>query len=248
MLRILLCDDDSYFLSIEQKAINKIIKNDKINAILAGTLSSASEVLTYVRNNPGEYLIFLDIDFGIDQPNGIDISSLLKKHTSFCKVVFCTNHYEVAMNVLKSGVEPFGFLEKGTDIFVLCSGFRRYINMALRLYTNHNNNSDYITLKVGSQESVNILLSDILYLESEKSISHGITYHTINGSKITVISTLDNEINSLGEAFLRVHRSYIVRKDQMVGIKDGYIVMSERSEIPCSFKIRSEVRKWLKNI
>ena len=48
--------------------------------------------------------------------------------------MFVTNHQEMAMQVLQSGVEPFGFLEKTTDMRNLKEGFGRYIRMASSLW------------------------------------------------------------------------------------------------------------------
>lgn len=251
MLKILLCDDDSFFLSLENGIIAKIIHDDKLDAAVLCAASSAAEILTFVGSNPGTYLIFIDLDFGESMPNGIDISSLLKQKENEIRVVFTTNHREMAMNVLKSGVEPFGFIEKGTNTDILAAGIRRYIHMALRAEAKSEAQEQYAELQetveipVAPGESIEIPLSDILYLESEKNISHGITYHTVNGSKITMIGTLDAEAEKLGSGFLRVHRSYIAAKNQMIAIKDGYITLSNREEIPCSFKMRQEVRKQL---
>lgn len=251
MLKILLCDDDSFFLSLENGIISKIIHDDKLDAAVLCAASSAAEILTFVGSNPGTYLIFIDLDFGESMPNGIDISSLLKQKENEIRVVFTTNHREMAMNVLKSGVEPFGFIEKGTNTDMLAAGIRRYIHMALRAEAKSEAQEQYAELQetveipVAPGESIEIPISDILYLESEKNISHGITYHTVNGSKITMIGTLDAEAEKLGSGFLRVHRSYIAAKNQMIALKDGYITLSNREEIPCSFKMRQEVRKQL---
>lgn len=249
MLRIILCDDDSFFLSFEKEIITKIISDGKINAAVSCTASSAAEILSFTGSNPGAYLIFMDLDFGESLANGIDITSLLKQNGADIRVVFTTNHHEMAMNVLKSGIEPFGFLEKGTNIEILAAGLRRYIYMALRAVSNNKmqkgDDGTIITLATAPGETIEILKSEILYIETEKNISHGITYHTINDSKITVIGTLDAEAEKLGNTFLRVHRSYIAAKNQIIGIKDGYITLSNREEIPCSFKMRPEIRKLL---
>lgn len=275
MLKILLCDDDSFFLSLENGIIAKIIHDDKLDAAVSCAASSASEILTFVGSNPGTYLLFIDLDFGESMLSGIDISSLLKQKENNIRVVFTTNHREMAMNVLKSGVEPFGFIEKGTSTDILAAGIRRYTHMALRAEAKseaqkfaaqgrdaQRQSAGIQGQSAGAQlqyaelhktveiptapgESIKIPISDILYLESEKNISHGITYHTINGSKITIIGTLDTEVEKLGSSFLRVHRSYIAAKNQMIAINDGYITLSNREEIPCSFRMRQEVRKQL---
>lgn len=247
MLKILLCDDDLFFLSVENRILCDMIKKEGLAAAVSGMVGTAAQALTLIQNNPGDYLVFMDLDFGRNQPNGIDISTLLKKEKSKVRVVFTTNHYEMAMKVLKSGVEPFGFLEKGADTGQLARGLRRYIHMALRLGQGEEGDAqEILRLHVGAGETVELRLSDILYLETDKNISHGITYHTVNGSKITVIGTLEAEAAKLGEGFLRVHRSFLAARSQMLGIRDGFILMSDQHEIPCSLGMRTEVKKWVR--
>ena len=245
MLKIFLCDDDVFFLSIETDLIEHMIKEEGLEAAIVGKATSISETMTFLKNNPGYYLVFLDLDFGKNQPNGIDISAALKKQMENIHIVFTSNHHEMAMNVLKSGAEPFGFLEKGTDMKLLASGFRRYIHMALRMDQNQAAPKDTICLTVGFGESVELDISDILYLEAEKGISHGITYHTINGSEITILGTLDAEAKRLGECFLRVHRSFLVAKKQILGLHGGFLVLSDQKQIPCSLRMQAEVKRWL---
>lgn len=102
-----------------------------------------------------------------------------------------------------------------------------------------------ILLNSGMDEDVSVLLDDIVYLETEKSVSHGITYHTINGSVITIISTLDEEQTKLGDGFIRVHRSYLVNKRHILRMKEGFLKLSNQQEVPCSFRMRSEVKRWI---
>lgn len=247
MLKILLCDDDPFFLSVESSILNDMIEKEGLDAAISGMVGTAAQALTFIRNNPGDYLVFLDLDFGKNQPNGMDISALLKQHGGRIRVVFTTNHFEMAMKVLKSGAEPFGFLEKGADTRQLSAGLLRYVHMALRLEEAEENmqEQESVRLNVGSGETTMLRIADIVYLETDKNISHGITYHTINGSSITVIGTLEAEEKKLGKDFLRVHRSFLAAKKQMISMHDGWILMSDRQEIPCSLGMRAEVKKWI---
>lgn len=245
MLKIFLSDDDPFFLSLEKEIIERMIAEERIDAALCGTACSGAELLMMV-SEESESLIFLDIDYGDNQPNGIDITALLKEHAGTSRVVYTTNHAELAMKVLKSGTEPFGFFEKGCDVAELANSLRRYIHMALRLSRSDDDDGKSISLKTGVGETATLRVQDILYLEAEKSVSHGITYRTQNGSAITVISTLDAERDKLDDCFVKIHRSFLANKSHIIGIKNGYVVMSDQSEIPCSLKMRTEVRKWLK--
>lgn len=245
MLRILLCDDDPSFVSLENDLITRIICQDRLLAVVAGRICSGAQLLTFLDNHPGDSLTFLDLDFGKGLQSGIDISTALRRRGDRGKLVFTTNHQELAMNVLKSGAEPFGFLEKGTDMKLLAAGMRRYIHMALRVDPEKTRREDTICLTVGGGETVEISRDEIVCLEAEKSVSHGITYHTVNGSRITVLGTLQKEAARLGDGFVRVHRSYLVAEKEILGLKDGYVLLSDQQQVPCALGMRAEVKRWL---
>ncbi|MDE6640095.1 MAG: LytTR family DNA-binding domain-containing protein [Acetatifactor sp.] len=244
MLKIILCDDDPFILQLGADKINHMIESQGFDAKVVSLASGSNELFSYIKNNPSQYLIFLDLDFGNGNLNGIDVAKALRQAESDCKIVFTTNHHEMAMDVLKSGVEPFGFLEKTSDLAALCDGYRKYIVMLLNQTRSEASDSS-ILLNPGMDEDISVLLEDIVYIETEKNVSHGITYHTINGSVITIISTLDVEQKRLGDGFIRVHRSYLVNKRHILRMKEGFLKLSNQQEVPCSFRMRSEVKKWI---
>lgn len=246
MLKIILCDDDRFILRLSADKINGMIEANGFDAKIVSMATDSNELFSYIRNNPSQYLIFLDLDFGNGKLNGIDVARTLRLTDSDCKIVFTTNHHEMAMDVLKSGVEPFGFLEKSSDISKLADGYRKYIVMLLgKTRAEESDNGETILLCPCMDESVPVLLDDIVFAETEKTVSHGITYHTVNASVLTVISTLNAELERLGDGFIKVHRSYLVNRKHILGMKDGFLKLSNQQEVPCSFRMRKEVKKWI---
>lgn len=245
MLNIVLCDDDPFILRLGADQVRQVIAQERLPAVLAARAQTSGELLAFAQRGPGELLVFLDLDFGRGRLNGIDIAKALRQINPGAKVVFTTNHQELAMEVLKSGAEPFGFLEKGADIAALGAGYRRYIRMALQAACPAGPEDDLITLPVGLDEQVRLRREDVVFVETEKNISHGVTYHTLSGSQITLIGTLDEAQQRLGPGFIRVHRSYLVQARQILSLKDGYLRLSTQQEVPCSLRKRSEVKKWI---
>ncbi|MFA9377796.1 MAG: response regulator [Lachnotalea sp.] len=144
MLNIILCDDDRFILNLAGEQIeNEILKNH-LDAQISCKTAQSYEVFQYLKNNDGAYLIFLDLDFGNGKLNGIDVAKQVKVIRSNAKVVFVTNHHEMAMQVLSNGVEPFGFLEKTTDMKQLSQGFAKYIHMAITTFTPSMHKSDSV--------------------------------------------------------------------------------------------------------
>lgn len=245
MLKIILCDDDPFILRLGSEKIQEILTEGSLDAQLAAIVQSSGELFSFFKSNSGDYLVFLDLDFGQGRLNGIDIAKALKQADKDIKIVFTTNHYEMALDVLKSGTEPFGFLEKSTDFSVFSRGYRRYIHMAVQSNRQTNQDLDTIAITVDTDEQITLRRDDIVFVETEKNISHGITYHTLNGSTVTIISTLDAEQTTLGNDFIRVHRSFLINKKHILCMNEGYIKLSTQQEIPCAFRKRTEVKRWL---
>ena len=207
--------------------------------------NSSKELFRFLDSNPEDYLYFLDLDLGVGELSGIDIARKIKRYYPGSRIVFVTNHQEMAMQVLSSGVEPFGFMEKTTDMSIMKRGYHRYLAMAVTAMGGKKSDDREIKLMVGIDEIVSLNLSQITYVETEKTISHGITYHTIDNSIITVRDTMDHVGQMLGEDFIKSHRSILVNKKLIIGMEDNLIKLNNLEEIPCSFRMKNEVKKWL---
>lgn len=245
MLNIILCDDDKFILQLASEHICEEIAKKRLEAQIVCKSVNSMDIFQYVKNNRGDYLVFLDLDFGEGRLNGIDVAKRLKELSSGSKIVFVTNHQEMAMKVLASGVEPFGFLEKSTNMKRLSEGYGRYMQMAAAALEDDSEDQEEIKLVIGIDEEVAVKKRQILYVESEKTVSHGISYHTMDGSCITVRDTIENIAEQLGAEFGRVHRSFLANKKHVVGLAEGRIKLSNGDEIPCAVRMRNEVRKWL---
>lgn len=244
MLSIFLCDDDPFILRLAAETLSQLLTGQELEARMGGMAQTAAELYSLLERTEGERLVFLDLDFGEGKLNGIDIAREIHRIDAGIQIVFLTNHQEMAMKVLKGGAAPFGFMEKGTELRTLREGFRRYIAMAAGTKTAERG-KEFVELAVSAQERLRVAREDILFVEAEKNISHGITFHTLNGSSVTVTGTLDEEEKCLGSGFLRVHRSYLVQKKHILGLKEGYLKLSSQQEVPCAFRKRGEIKKWL---
>ena len=71
MIRIILCDDDQFILQLSADKINEMIEANGFNAKIVSIALNSNELFSYIRNNPSQYLIFLDLDFGKGKLNKI---------------------------------------------------------------------------------------------------------------------------------------------------------------------------------
>ena len=244
MLGIIICDDDRFMLDMSVDAARTCIEKENLDARIVCITQDAAEVMQYITKNPGVYLYFLDIDLGRAALNGVDTARRIKRHEPLSKIVFVTSHADMGMDILKSGVEAFGFIEKTADRRKMLQSYRKYIRLILETTQSHiPTNEPAIDLLIGIDEFVSLPISQILYVDTDKAISHFVRYHTIDGSDVSVRDTIENVLKKLGDDFMKSHRSVIVNKNHVISVSDGVVNFAGGEQADCSFRLKSEVMK-----
>ena len=235
MLKIIVCDDDSFTLSMISDILTDLIPALPMEVEIACLASSIREVLVYVNSNPDTYLFFLDLDMGNGQLNGIDLAQQLREKAIPAKIVFVTSHIEKCMAILKSGVEPFDFIEKKFNAAMMTAEFKRCLIKCMNLEIGSVEvASNTVELQVGIEEYVSIPIERIAYVETLKGQAHNICYHTVVGSQITVRDSLSHALELLGDDFALSHRSVAVNRRCVVGMSDGQLKLSNGERVSCA--------------
>ena len=199
MLQIILCDDDPFTLRLLTGLLERAIRKSGTAAKIVCLASTGIEVLQFIRGG-GTYLYFLDYDLGKDTLNGIDLVRQIYRADPEGKIVFVTSHGDKGMEILRSGVRPYGFMEK----------------------------------LVEQDEMVRLSLSEILYVDSVKTVAHSVCFHTFDGSEITVRDTIEHVGKLLGDSFIRCHRSVLVNEKHILSLRGGMITLSNSALVPCA--------------
>lgn len=249
MLSIVICDDDRFTLDLSASMINKCIQTHQLDAKIVCMTTNYTEMIVYLNNHKGAYLYFLDIDFGGQKLNGIDVARIVKNQEPLSKIVFVTSHVDLSMRVLKSGVEPFGFIEKQFQPKDMEREYKKYMELAIntpylvQAEGNLENPTNSIKLPVGIDEYVCLDINQILYVESVKTISHFVCYHSVDGSSISVRDTIEHVLKQLGNDFMRSHRSVIINTRHVIGVSEGVVNFSNGETAACSFRLKNNVMK-----
>jgi len=248
MLGIIICDDDRFMLDMSAESVRKCIINEDLSkkAGIVCATCDYNDVLIFVQKNPGDYLYFIDIDFGRENLNGVDVAKLIKKQAPLSKIVFVTSHADMGMDILKSGVEAFGFIEKTSNKNKILQAYKQYIYLVLEHTKDISGTSAAeasIKLLVGIDEYISLPVSQILYVETDKSISHFVRYHTVDGSDLSVRDTIENVLKNLGNDFMKSHRSVIINKKYVVSVSDGMVTFAGGEQATCAFRLKSEVMR-----
>ena len=194
---------------------------------LVGTYHKAMDAFVEIQKNDGIDLIFLDIQ--LPQMSGIQLLETLGK---FPSVILTTAYREFAMD---------GYDLEITDYLLKPISLERFAKAIAKVYKQHSKPhtiSDFLATHTPSifsdpfiyvkvdRENIKIKLKDIYYIESKKN---HIKISTSTGAIITMASLSQIEERLPKQYFQRIHRSYIVGLEHIVGFTQSYVTIMNKA-------------------
>ncbi|OJW53231.1 MAG: DNA-binding response regulator [Sphingobacteriales bacterium 50-39] len=176
-------------------------------------------------------LLFLDIQ--TPKMNGIDFLKIVQKPP----IVIITTAFPsyalegFQLNVLDYLVKPITL-----DRFLRSVNKARDYHQLLQRAEGIAEAADYFFIKCGSKFE-KIHFADILYVEGMQNY---VTIYTRKGKYVTLLYLKNLEENLDNQAFIRVHKSYIVSIDKIEGI-EGNEIFIQSHRIPISRNYREQV-------
>ena len=179
-------------------------------------------------------IVFLDIE--MNSINGLEIA---KKLPHNCCLIFTTAHAQYALDGFN--LDAVDFLHKP----IAYDRFDRAIEKAIRNISVWNNKNDQETIVVKQEyNNINILLSDIFYIEA---LENYCKIYRINGN--SVISRLNiKTIHKMlpQNTFLRVHRSFLIPTNRIQKFSKQEIWLKGLSRpIPVGRRYAKEIYDFL---
>lgn len=224
-LRCIIVDDDA--LSREMLR-NCISKNSDLK--LVGTYHNAIEAKMGLVKNEVD-LMFLDVE--MPEMTGFE---LLKNFKQVPQVVMVTSEKKYAYEAFQFDVTDFLSKPLNQDRFNQAVSKVQNLSQNLKKATEDHHiviKSDGALVKLGT--------STIDYIEAMGDYVKVI----VGDTNYVVHSTMKAFISQLPEAFLRVHKSYIVNLDKVLEIDDNYVV-GDYFNLPVSRSYKSDVKNKFK--
>ncbi|APQ19014.1 LytR/AlgR family response regulator transcription factor [Maribacter hydrothermalis] len=187
--------------------ITYVEKLDFLN--LVGEAENPLEALQLMKEHSVD-LLFLDIQ--MPEIKGTDFAKMVNANT---KIIFTTAYSQYALE---------GYELNAVDYLLKPITFERFVTAVNKVKTNvSTEKSDTITIKSG-YDLHKVKYDDILYVVSD---SEYVTFHM--GDKKIIsnqrLKTLEQELPS--SMFMRVHRSYIINKNSVTGLKGRDLLLSD---------------------
>ena len=223
-INICICDDEKSQTDLLHMLVKKWA-NENNKTIAVSVFHNAESFLFHYEDDKSQDILLLDIQ--MDALSGVDLAKLLRKENGFVQIIFITalpefiaEGYEVsALHYLIKPVKEdklFGVLDKAAE----------------RL-----KKSEETLLVHTSDETIKILLSDIIFIES---FAHYIHIQTKKG-KLETRTNIGEMERLLGDAFIRCHRSYIAGLRHISRITKTEVIFDNRNKIPLSRRLYTDV-------
>jgi DNA-binding LytR/AlgR family response regulator len=187
---------------------------------LAGKFDNAIKAFQFLRKNKAD-LMFLDIQ--MPQLNGIDFLKTMKNAPP---VIFTTAFRDYALEGFDLNVVDYLLKPISLERFLKAiDKFYSSIQAVQPDYKLTPNATDEHIYVASERKQIKVLLNDILYLESMKD--YVVIYKT--DSKIITKNTLSHFEQILpSNAFLRIHRSYIVAVSKILSVTKSSIGIGKK--------------------
>lgn len=206
----------------------------RIGNIALQRFSDPEEGLEYIRRNKPD-IVFLDIE--MDGINGITIAAQLPEDTCF---IFTTAYMKYALDGFD--LDAVDYLHKPFAY----SRFQVAFSKALRRIGRQpiKTTSQCIVVKQ-DYNNITIPLDDILYIEAVEGYSK--VFRT-SGDCVMSRILLKNIFTLLPpEAFLRIHRSFIVSKSKIKSFNKQEVILNNGVTLPIGRQYASELIEMMKS-
>jgi len=203
-IRCIIIDDEELARTLLKTYVDKI---DYL--AYKGAFQNPLEALSFLKDNTID-LIFLDIQ--MPELKGTEFAEMISK--SGIRIIFTTAYSEYALQ---------GFELSALDYLLKPITFKRFVSAVEKFPKPEAQQEDTLVIKSG-YDLHKVAIDEILFIKSE---SEYVTYHLDNGKKIMAYQSLSKLEATLPYTFLRVHRSYIVNKQKVTGLKGRDLLLGE---------------------
>ena len=211
MLNIFVCeDDDAQRRSIVQTIQNTVLI-EELDMELVLDAADPYVLLEKVRVSQNTGIYFLDIDLG-SSINGMKLAQQIRLSDPRGFIIFITAHSELSFMTFQYRVEAMDFVLKDNPAEAKVK-IRECLLNAMERYTLQTNRTHKVyTTRIGGRK-INVDYDDIFFFETSSNI-HKVILHA-KDRQIEFSSTMKELTSTLGDNFVRCHRSFLVNKNNI---------------------------------
>ncbi len=231
VINCIILDDEPMAVALLSKYVDKI---HNLNLVKATT--NPFEVLEFTNSNSVD-VVFIDIQ--MPELTGIQLMEMLGNKTKF---VITSAYSEYALqgyehNVIDYLLKPVSFDRFYKAVLKVQEVFKE--QAFTKVITAEEKSDDFLFVKTDGK-LIKVNLNDLQFVEGLKDY----LYLHLKNEKLIVLDTLKDFELKLPNNFMRVHKSYIVRLDQIHSIERSRIFIQNKI-IPVGDTYKERFQQWL---
>ena len=208
MLNIFVCEDNAIQRQTIVQTIQNIILMEELDMQLVLDTEDPYVLLERVKASQDTGIYFLDIDLNSDM-NGMKLAQQIRLFDPRGFIIFITAHSELSYMTFQYRVEAMDFVLKDNPAEVKVK-IRECLLNAIERYTLQTNKTHKVyTIETGGRK-ISVDYNDIFFFETSGNI-HKVILHAKN-RQIEFSGTIKELAATLGDSFVRCHRSFLVNK------------------------------------
>ncbi|MCI8359162.1 MAG: response regulator transcription factor [Lachnospiraceae bacterium] len=243
MLPVYLCEDDERIREAERVWLEKQILIENFDMEIVLCTGRPEELLERLSYEQRQGVYFLDVELKGASMDGFQLGEEIRKMDAGGFLIYVTAFQDLAFETFRYHLEALDYICK-KDPGQMYAGLSQCLKViAERVGREKGGQQEYFTVKTLDIVR-HIPLGEILYFATSER-THRIELRAMQ-ERLDFIGSMSKLEERLKPHFVRVHRAYLVRKDQIAGIerKSREIVLKNGERCPFS----RSMRKYLESL
>lgn len=240
MLPIYICEDEEQVRNAERHWLEKQILIENCDMEIVLCTGSPEELLERLRGERRQGIYFLDVELKGASMDGFRLGQEIRKLDSRGFLIYVTAFQDLAFETFRYHLEALDYICK-QDVEQMQTGLARCLKViAERVAGEQGGQQEYFTVKT-LDVIRHIPLEEILYFATAGR-THRIELHAMQ-ERLDFIGSMQELEERLGEQFIRIHRAYLVRRDEIaqVNLKAREVVLKNGERCPFSRSMRQKL-------
>ncbi len=218
MMRIAICDDEEYMLSILEDYVSRYSeKHDSVFTL--AKFKCGEELLGYMDSKGDIDIVFLDIQMpGI---NGIDVAHMIRKKDANVKIFFLTSLVKYVLE---------GYSVKAERYLIKPLKYNQFEKELQNVVKSIELENNRFFIEKNDSGIFKIMLSDVIYIET---VGRNTLIHTKTDEIVSYRNMKEHEA-LLDKCFFRCHRAYIVNLAYVKSVVEYEVAIGKDVKIPLS--------------
>lgn len=244
MLPVYICEDNAQIRTeLESYLKNQILIEDYDMKLTLST-RHPEEIIQAVKEAPGRGIYFLDVELNQESMDGFALGQEIRKYDTRGFIIYVTAYKELAFETFRYHLEALDYITKENHEKMFSDMSRCLHIITDRMREDTSSHRPYFTVKVMDVVK-HIPIDEILFFETGGR-SHRIILHA-DQNRIDFIGSIQELESTLGERFVRAHRSYLINTGRIRGLdlKHRQVIMDNGERCLFSRNIKEHLIKYI---